>query len=218
VNPQKWNQYSYVLNNPLIKVDPDGAQDFNLSYAGGTMDQLFLMRMRPAQRAQIEQQRAREVRAQTPLAVASAGALAVALTPVVLVELAPLATSAGAALVRARDAVSGGLAELSEAASAGAVKLTVGTLGRLNSAINAVEEHFTNSDISGAVKQAATGIEAGGDHMKELTDTANSLTNLGKSLKGALDNPDLDDETRQLYTQTLEQIQRAVQKIKDLQN
>lgn len=27
VNPQKWNAYSYVLNNPLILVDPDGNQE-----------------------------------------------------------------------------------------------------------------------------------------------------------------------------------------------
>jgi hypothetical protein len=23
-NPQKWNRYAYVLNNPLIMIDPDG--------------------------------------------------------------------------------------------------------------------------------------------------------------------------------------------------
>ena len=27
-NPQKWNKYAYVLNNPLILVDPDGEAEF----------------------------------------------------------------------------------------------------------------------------------------------------------------------------------------------
>ena len=27
-NPQKWNKYAYVLNNPLIMVDPDGEAEF----------------------------------------------------------------------------------------------------------------------------------------------------------------------------------------------
>uniref|UniRef100_Q02AI1 RHS repeat-associated core domain-containing protein n=1 Tax=Solibacter usitatus (strain Ellin6076) TaxID=234267 RepID=Q02AI1_SOLUE len=27
-NPQNWNKYAYVLNNPLIRVDPDGMADY----------------------------------------------------------------------------------------------------------------------------------------------------------------------------------------------
>jgi RHS repeat-associated protein len=26
-NPQRWNRYAYVVNNPLIRLDPDGAED-----------------------------------------------------------------------------------------------------------------------------------------------------------------------------------------------
>jgi RHS repeat-associated protein len=27
-NPQKWNKYAYVINNPLLRIDPDGDDDF----------------------------------------------------------------------------------------------------------------------------------------------------------------------------------------------
>ncbi|MBN8729676.1 MAG: RHS repeat-associated core domain-containing protein [Acidobacteria bacterium] len=31
-NPQKWNKYSYVLNNPLALVDPDGLEEVTITY------------------------------------------------------------------------------------------------------------------------------------------------------------------------------------------
>jgi RHS repeat-associated protein len=30
-NPQKWNKYAYVINNPLMRFDPDGMDDYALS-------------------------------------------------------------------------------------------------------------------------------------------------------------------------------------------
>jgi hypothetical protein len=27
-NPQKWNKYAYVINNPLMRIDPDGLDDY----------------------------------------------------------------------------------------------------------------------------------------------------------------------------------------------
>ena len=30
-NPQKWNKYAYVINNPLANFDPDGMDDFRVS-------------------------------------------------------------------------------------------------------------------------------------------------------------------------------------------
>jgi RHS repeat-associated protein len=34
--PQRWNRYAYVLNNPLARVDPDGAQDVTAVYIRDT--------------------------------------------------------------------------------------------------------------------------------------------------------------------------------------
>lgn len=31
-NPQKWNKYNYVLNNPLTMFDPDGQQEVTITY------------------------------------------------------------------------------------------------------------------------------------------------------------------------------------------
>lgn len=31
-NPQKWNKYAYVLNNPLALVDPDGNEEVTITY------------------------------------------------------------------------------------------------------------------------------------------------------------------------------------------
>ena len=31
-NPQKWNKYSYTLNNPLALVDPDGREEVTVTY------------------------------------------------------------------------------------------------------------------------------------------------------------------------------------------
>ena len=31
-NPQKWNKYNYVLNNPLSNVDPDGQEEITITY------------------------------------------------------------------------------------------------------------------------------------------------------------------------------------------
>ena len=35
-NPQRWNRYAYVINNPLVRIDPDGLRDIYvfLSYVG----------------------------------------------------------------------------------------------------------------------------------------------------------------------------------------
>lgn len=38
-NPQSWNRYAYVLNNPLVNVDPDGLACFSTGTADCTMQQ-----------------------------------------------------------------------------------------------------------------------------------------------------------------------------------
>jgi RHS repeat-associated protein len=39
-NPQRWNRYAYVINNPLVNFDPDGMDDFKvfLNFLPGNID------------------------------------------------------------------------------------------------------------------------------------------------------------------------------------
>src|SRR5207247_1916717 len=39
-DPQSWNLYAYVLNNPLIAVDPDGLDCVYLNDAGGQVESI----------------------------------------------------------------------------------------------------------------------------------------------------------------------------------
>lgn len=40
-NPQKWNKYAYVLNNPLAAIDPDGREEVKLTVTGFIPDRSF---------------------------------------------------------------------------------------------------------------------------------------------------------------------------------
>ena len=40
-NPQKWNKYAYVLNNPLATIDPNGREEIKLTVTAYIPDRSF---------------------------------------------------------------------------------------------------------------------------------------------------------------------------------
>ena len=52
--------------------------------------------------------------------------------------------------------------------------------------------------------------------MTEVTNVAESLQNLSKSLSGALNNPNLPKDTQQLFRNTVGALNQAVSAVKDL--
>ena len=207
-DPQTLNKYAYVRNNPLRYVDPDG-HEIGYYYApGGAM-------YSPYNREYPDS--GSIWRAPIMYGAAVAGALfGPEVGAAVLLRLAPLSTAAGSTILKARDNLSQSLSEMSDAVQSGSVKLSEGTASRLGAAQNAIAEHLTNSNISGAVKQAAIGKEFGGNHLAEVTDTAASLKNLSNSLTGALQNPNLSDSTRRMFTNTINAIKPVLESIKRL--
>jgi hypothetical protein len=65
-------------------------------------------------------------------------------------------------------------------------------------------------DIKGAVREA-NGLLEGNHATGELKDAVNSLSNLKDSLQGALQNPNLADNTRAGFTQAVQAINNFVQ-------
>jgi flagellar biosynthesis regulator FlbT len=51
-----------------------------------------------------------------------------------------------------------------------------------------------------------------GNHAQEVGEVTDSLKNLRSSLQGALNNPDVAEETRAVYTQTVQEINNFVQR------
>ena len=134
-----------------------------------------------------------------------------------LMRVAPLLAPVGQAFAANRDKAADALSNLKDAVTSGAANLSSVTSSRLEAAMNSVSQHLTDSDIGGAIKQAVTGVEHGGDHLQEVENAGESLQNLSSSLSGALNNPNLPDATRTLFNNTLNAIKPVIQNIKDLQ-
>jgi RHS repeat-associated protein len=220
-DPQTLNFYSYVQNNPLSRWDTDGheTQTYygNPSYAA----QQASDRRISSTEWKIWGGVALGVGALSGASEIAAGTrglwdLGARTAAAAYLGLSVLGTQAAQNLMSSRDAVSSTLSAIKDAAASGEISLPGGTANLLRSAGNAVSNSFTNSDINGALKQAVTGIEAGGDHVQELQDVANSLTNLSGRLGNALANPTLSDQTRTLYQNAVKAIQPAVDQINKL--
>jgi len=220
-DPQTLNLYSYVQNNPLSRWDDDGheTQTYygNPSYAAQQANDKHIS----ATEWKVWGGVALGVGALSGASEIGAGvrslwALGARTATAAYLGLSVLGTQTAQNLMSGRDAVSNSLGAIKDAAASGELNLSAGTASRLGSSLNAISNSFTNSDINGAIKQSITGIEAGGDHVQELQATGNALANLSKSLTGALQNPNLSDQTRGLYTNAVNAIKPVVDQINKL--
>jgi hypothetical protein len=121
-----------------------------------------------------------------------------------LVRFAPLLTAAGSALQTARDEASNAIQSLKS------FDLSTVTSSRVSGALNSLSDHVTDMDIKGSIREA-NGLLEGNHATGELQDAVNSLSNLKSSLQGALQNPNLADDTRTGFTQAVQSINNFVQ-------
>jgi RHS repeat-associated protein len=201
-DPQSLNLYGYVRNLPTTLVDKDGHGDAMTGY--------YQCQHNPTCRAQTDKGTVKGAMLET-LAMGTwfGGGLfvapeAVTLGGTMMIRLAPLATVTGAALVKARDAVTNAVQGLKN------LSTSLVTTSRISGAINALRDHATNMDLKGVVREAAGVLK--GNHAQEVGEVVDSLKNLRSSLQGALNNPNLSDEARTAYTQTIQQINNFLQK------
>ena len=193
-DPQTWNMYSYVRNNPTTLTDPSGLEVpvviGNTVYAGSV-------------RTVPETTFWQDLKQEAVLAGYASGVLvAPEAAAALLIRFAPLATSAGAAMVKARDAASEAIEGLKE------LPLSDVTAGRLGKALNAIADHLQDSDVAGAIREQAGVLQ--GNHVTEVGDAIRSLEKLAQSLSGALENPGLTDAQRQAYTQALQKLNALI--------
>jgi RHS repeat-associated protein len=208
-NPQSLNLYAYVGSNPISKSDDTGHSD---SMTGWNQC-MHSDACQAAHERAYNEHPVRYVAAPVVVmgAVATAGIFgpeaAIGIGTSIMLRFAPLATATGAALVKARDIAMNAVQKLQN------LKLSTNqpvTLSRINSATNALKDHATNDDLKGVMREAA-GLLKGG-HGEEVGTVVDSLKNLRTSLTGALQNPNLTDEARDTYTETVSAINNFVQK------
>lgn len=221
-DPQSLNLYGYMLDSPLDGVDQDGHQvtpGFLTSEACAQQGNAYCQQL-----ATEQTKIALTVAAGTALGWAGGEFAGPALEFAARVSgpaylgLSVMGTKGAQALVSARGAVSDSLDAISTAAGSGELNLSGGTASRLGKALSSIADHFTDSDINGAIKQSITGVEAGADHVGELRLTAKSFGNLASSLKGALANPNLSGQTRSLYQNAVNALGAAIDQINKLKH
>ncbi|MCR6112685.1 hypothetical protein HXA35_20350 [Bacillus sp. A301a_S52] len=82
-------------------------------------------------------------------------------------------------------------------------------------------KHLTDKDFSGTLRDLQGNPvpkPSGGywDHIQEMKDSYNGLIKIRRGLEGSLNNPNLDDATRKVLTDGLDDANKYIKKIEDL--
>jgi RHS repeat-associated protein len=176
LDPQRWNRYAYARNNPLRYVDPDGRAFIEIPQAP--------LQQNAAIRAAV----ARSLGGGHPHAQFGSKVVDVLLSTVLPQDINEFRANAEAAVF--------GMATPLVMAEEAAVALARTPTARLI-------QHTTRDDLIGAAREAATGVQQGGQHLKEVREAVIGLRERIKDLNQGLSNPRLSADRRQALTREL---------------
>ena len=126
------------------------------------------------------------------------------------------------------NGINGGMADDLIEGGADAIKGGTGTntltnaqKSRLNALENTINDHLTEGDFSGTLRDLQGNPVSNGkggyfDHMGEMQDSYKSLQKIKKALEGSLKNPNLSDVDRALLQEGLDKANSYVSRIEDL--
>ena len=169
IDPQRWNRYGYALNNPLRNVDPDGKEPVTVGLVLWGIYEVgsSLYDAYTAYRTLNDPNSNAAERA-----ITTGGFLAGVLLP------GGGYGTAGKAVVRHTD----------EIANAAAIVSRTPT--------DRLIQHLTRNDLMGAAREVGTGVQHGGQHLKEVREAARGLRERLKDINQGLSNPQLTRQRR----------------------
>ena len=171
VNPQLWNRYTYTLNNPLKFTDPDGKNP--VLVVGGIIWGLYEIGS-SIYDAYTTYQTVRDPNASTTEKLTTGGLFVAGMLP----GVPGGAATAERAAIRHAD-------EIVEAAA---------TVARTPT--DRLIQHLSRADLVGAAREMVTGIQHGGQHLKEVREASRGLRERIKDINQGLSNPRLTRKRR----------------------
>ncbi|MDO4305147.1 MAG: polymorphic toxin type 28 domain-containing protein [Bacillota bacterium] len=123
-----------------------------------------------------------------------------------------MAEQAGKKIGKLDDVVEGGTI---------ANTLTDAQKSRLSALDNTINDHLTDGDFSGTLRDLQGNPVPNGrggyfDHLEEMQDSYKSLQKIKKALEGSLKNPNLSDTDRALLQKGLDKANSYISKIEEL--
>lgn len=213
-DPQSWNMYSYVRNNPLRFIDPTGRECVTLDNGtqGDDGKGTFCKAVAEADKKKKPDVTVSDYAPPSPMLLAVAQGAQQAGPVVNAAGYATGGVMVGAFAGMAYGAFAGGQA-------IGALGLTLlpSQARNIEAIENAIANHVTLRDLSGAAKETAgftirTGNKVW-NHRQELIETAIRLRGAVRALQGSLNDPKHGVVAREVVQQAIQKAETALRQI-----